>query len=663
MTPQEFQIRDRPIPSTLHRNLSIEAVEDTGAGEIEFSLSSSEPYRRWFAIEILRHTDEAVQLDRINNGSAALLFNHDRDAYIGILTRGWLEGGKLRVKAKFELDNEDNTLARKIYRSVVNGTLKSVSVGYEYNDIEIENRDGEDYVIVTRWTPFEGSIVTVPADPTVGIGRNYEGRCVTSDGIREYLEQEDLETGQICVNVRSVEQKTDFGNSDPSASCPPPSALEKKDTTTMEVEAPTINTEDLLRQERERSSQLLAAGKKYNCPELAQRAIAEGWTIMEMRSHVLDHRQQENTRPVAAALTQTDMSKKERRSYSFLRAIGHAAGRVSADEAGLELEVSRHIESQVGKPPQGIYVDQSFLVESQRDLFTTVPEAAGVLIETELLSDRFIEALYNESAFLPLGVTYLRGLEGNIEIPREGTFQKGYWVEEGAVIPTEDATFNKISLSPKKLAVRAKMTTEMLVQSSIDLENLTRNRLLRGLALELDRSIGFGTGLGEEPLGILYHPETRNIVLGENGGALDWAAVIAMQAEIDQANAMNGGQFSYVVNSRTKAKLMTTLDQGSGSGDWIWQMRNTESSIAGYRARCSNQIPNNLIKGTATNLTAAFFGDFSNVLLGLWTGLDIAIDPFSDFDRAIIGLRAMQLVDLNLTRGDYFCCCSDVANG
>ena len=642
MTPQEFKIRDRPIPSTLHRSHTIEAVEDTGAGEIEFSLSSEEPYRRLFGTEILRHSTEAVQLDRINNGSAALLFNHDRDAYIGTLTRGWLEGGKLRVKASFELDNKDNALARKIYHSVVNGTLKSVSVGYEYNDIEIENRDGEDYVIATRWTPFEGSIVTVPADPTVGIGRDY-------DTSRELLKKDTVDSGV------------------PNMKC-------NTNNTNMEVETVIVDTEleaefaprtdDLLKQERERSQQLLAAGKKYNCPDLAVRAIAEGWSIVEMRSRVLDHRQQqEDTRPVGAALTQTPLTKKERRNYSFLRAMGHAAGRVSAEKAGLEVEVSRHIESQVGKPPQGIYVDQSFLVENQRDLFTTIPESAGVLIETELLSDRFIEALYNESAFLPLGVTYLRGLEGNIEIPREGTFQKGYWVEEGAVIPTEDATFNKISLSPKKLAVRAKMTTEMLVQSSIDLENLTRNRLLRGLALELDRSIGFGTGLGEEPLGILYHPETRNIVLGENGGALDWAAVIAMQAEIDQANAMNGGQFSYVVNSRTKAKLMTTLDQGSGSGNWIWQPSNTEGSIAGYRARCSNQIPNNLIKGTATNLTAAFFGDFSNVLLGLWTGLDIGIDPYSDFDRAIVGLRAMQLVDFNLTRGDYFCCCSDVANG
>lgn len=621
-------LKDKKVSAYQSRNYSVASVTEEETGVIEFSLSSSEPYRRWFGTEILNHNDSAVQLERINGGSAAFLFNHDRDAYIGTLTRGWLEDGKLRVRAVFELDNDDNPLARKIYRSVINGTLKSVSVGYSYDEVMFEERDGEDYIIATRWTPFEGSIVTVPADATVGIGRSF-----AED--RENLDRK----SEVVVS-------------------PTASSTTRQERSLMEETS--VDKDKLLREERERTASIYACGNKHNCPELAAKAVEEGWSVMELRSHILASLPEQ--RPVAAALNATDLSPKERESYSFLRAIGHAAGRVSSSDAGLELEVSRHIESKVGKPPQGIYVDQSFLIDQKRDLFTTVPEAAGVLIETELLSERFISALYNESAFLPLGVTYLRGLTGNIEIPREGTFQRGYWVEEGVVIPTEDATFNKISLTPKKLAVRAKMTVEMMTQSSIDLENLTRNRLIRGLALELDRSIGFGTGLGEEPLGILSHPETRNIVLGANGGELDWAAVVAMQGEVDSQNAMNGGDFSYVVNARTKAKLMTTLDQSSGSGNWIWQMRNTEGSIAGYRARCSNQIPNNLVKGTATNLTAAFFGDFSNVLLGLWTGLDIAIDPYTDFDRAIVGLRAMQLVDFNLSRGDHFVVCSDVQN-
>ena len=208
------------------------------------------------------------------------------------------------------------------------------------------------------------------------------------------------------------------------------------------------------------------------------------------------------------------------------------------------------------------------------------------------------------------------------------------------------------------------MTYEMTVQSSIDLEQLTRNRLMRAIALEIDRTIGFGSGTGEEPLGIVSHPEVKSIVLGTNGGELDWAALIAMQSELAFYNAMNQGTFGYVVNARTRGKLQTKLDHDTGAGRWIWQVGNdsAEGTIAGYRARCSNQIPNNLVKGTATNLSAAFFGDFSNVLLGIWSGLDLMANPYSQFDQAIISIRAMQMLDLNLTRGDFFAVATDVVN-
>lgn len=119
----------------------------------------------------------------------------------------------------------------------------------------------------------------------------------------------------------------------------------------------------------------------------------------------------------------------------------------------------------------------------------------------------------------------------------------------------------------------------------------------------------------------------------------------------------------YVLNARTKAKLQTTLDQTTGSGNWIWQTQTQgDGTIAGYRAKCSNQIPNNLSKGTANDLTAVFFGDFSQVMVGMWSGMEILANPYSEFSEAIIQVRAMQLLDLQLTRGDYFCVASDVQN-
>ena len=204
----------------------------------------------------------------------------------------------------------------------------------------------------------------------------------------------------------------------------------------------------------------------------------------------------------------------------------------------------------------------------------------------------------------------------------------------------------------------------MTNQSSISFENYVRSRLMRGLALELDRTIGFGSGIGEEPLGIISHPEVLSIVLGANGGELGWNAIVDLIAQVDSANALNGGNFGFVVNSRTKAKLMKTLDDPTtGAGSWIWQAANpVEGAIAGYRARCSNQIPNNLSKGTASDLSAIFFGDFSNVMIGMWAGLDVMVDPYSESKNAVYRVIAKQLVDVQLTRGSYFSVATDVIN-
>lgn len=637
-TDPEPNVRYAQIPK--HNNRYVELTpEITDYRTIELSVSSDKPYLRWYGYEELDHTEAAVDLSRFNDGGM-VLFNHNRDDYIGIIQKAWLDSGRLYNQILFD----SHELAEKIYQSVKNGIVRNVSIGYEINKLAyLGRRDEADVYRALRWTPFETSIVTVPADNSVGVGRSNETcACRNKFGAlpRSYF---------IPNGENSVKDVTEV------KAMPP------------EVE---INERDILAKERKRTQSILAAGAKYGCTELAQKAIDDGLSIEETRSLFLDKIQVRQT-PVATTLAPVEMSKRERQDYSFLRAIGYAAGKVSPDKAGLELEVSRELETRIGKPPEGIYVDQSQLVSYRAPYDTGTPAAAGNLISTDLLSDRFIDQLYNESAFLSMGVTYMRDLQGNVEIPRESTYTNGYWIGEGQLITEDEGTFDKINLSPKKLACLTKMTYEMVNQSSIDIERYARNRLIRGLALELDRTIGFGSGIGEEPLGIVSHPEVLSVVLGANGGELSWSAIVDTIGEVDRANALVGGNFGWVVNARTKAKLMKTLDDPTtGAGSWIWQNPPVSpliggiegGTIAGYRARVSNQIPNNLTKGTGTNLSTIFFGDFSNVLLGIWSGLDVMVDPYTESSNAIYRIIAKQLVDIELTRGEYFCCATDVIN-
>ena len=612
-----IQIDNQQIPRQGRRSLSIDKTQvsltetENEDRVLEFTVSSDLPYKRWFYYEILDHSEEAVDLSRFNDG-ANVLFNHNRDDYIGIIQRAWLAFGKLHVRIRFDT----HPLAERIYQSVKAGIIRNVSIGYTVEELILEKEESESEFKTYRatlWTPLEASLVTVPADASVGIGRSIE---------------------PIVIEEKPMEKTIE------------------------------INEVDIKRQERDRINSIMAAGAKYKCIELARRAVDEDMSLEQARSLFLDHVRGKQE-PVAT-LEPVPMSDKERSDYRFLKAAGYAAGVLPAKECGLELEVSREIEKRIGKPPSSrIYVDPTQLVSFRAPYDTQTALAAGNLIDTRLLVDRFINALRVNSAFIDLGITVLNDLTGNIEIPREATYPTAYWVGEGQVIPEDEGTFDRIIMTPKKLAVITKVTLEMIVQAALAFEVLLRDRLIKAMAQELDRVIGFGSGVGEEPLGIISHPEVNSIDLGANGGQFNWDAAVNMIAEVDAANALNNSATTgFVVNSRTKAQLQKTLDHQTGAGNWIWQpgTNPVEGSIAGYRARCSNQIPNNLAKGTASNLSAVFFGDFSQVLMGIWNQMEIMANPYSEFDRAIVSLRALQLVDVNVTRGDFFCVATDVQN-
>ena len=155
---------------------SIRSLEGEG-NERKFilSFSSEEPYQRWYGTEILDHSEGALDLKRIQE-IGCLLFNHNRDMVIGKITRAWVEDNRGMAEVKFDTDETSEL----IYQKVVSGTLKGVSVGYQIDSWEevLPNKQSADgkfmgpASIARKWTPFEISIVSVPADPTVGVDRD-----------------------------------------------------------------------------------------------------------------------------------------------------------------------------------------------------------------------------------------------------------------------------------------------------------------------------------------------------------------------------------------------------------------------------------------------------------------------------------------------------------
>lgn len=168
----------------MSRELSFRAMEGEGnERRFEISFSSEEPYERWFGIEILDHSEGAVDLTRLQE-MGVVLYNHNRDIAIGKVVSVSIEEG--RGKAVIEIDTDEES--EKIYQKMVSGTLKGVSVGYIVNNWEEveagkKSEDGRfqgPCSIAKKWIPYEVSIVTVPADISVGVGREMEENTAES---------------------------------------------------------------------------------------------------------------------------------------------------------------------------------------------------------------------------------------------------------------------------------------------------------------------------------------------------------------------------------------------------------------------------------------------------------------------------------------------------
>lgn len=177
MRTQETE-KDKNNGTRVFNECSIRAMEGEG-NERKFilSFSSEEPYERWWGTEILEHKDNSIDLTRLNT-IGCLLFNHNRDKVIGKIKRAWIENERGQAEVEFDTDAESEV----IFQKVKSGTLKGVSVGYQVDVWEdvLANKTSTDgrfvgpVSIATRWTPFEISIVSIPADPTVGVGRSKE---------------------------------------------------------------------------------------------------------------------------------------------------------------------------------------------------------------------------------------------------------------------------------------------------------------------------------------------------------------------------------------------------------------------------------------------------------------------------------------------------------
>ena len=585
---------------------------DKESRSVTLSFSSEKPYLRDDGWEVLGHRHGEVLLTRLVSGTAPLLKDHKRDldSMIGYVETAQIIGGRGQAVVRFAQSAEGETMLARVRA----GEVKCVSVGYRVHDFERSGeRDGLPIMRATKWEPFEISLVAVPADETVGIGR--------SAGSDER------------TNSKSMVQKMTHENTAPAN--------------------PGGNNTAVIN-ERTRIAEIQAMGRQFNIGSAeVSDAVEDGTSIDRFRTLVMDQIG-ERDGVTSSTVTSPAIKRSGERPYSLTRAL-NAHLTHDWSEAGFEREVGQEMTRQMGRSPNGIYVPEVAL--AQRDLLTT--SNAASLIGTQQAGDAFIDSLRPETQVMALGATVLPGLRQNVSVPRMPAGTSAQWISEDSEALESTPNFDAATLSMRQLSAHTRMSRKQLKQSVPGLDVILQNDLRRQIAIAVDRAAISGAGTAVEPRGILNTPGIGQIEIGADGGAPMFPFVTRLMAEVQAAN-IAGNSYGYLTNYKVKGSLLS-IATTDGAPQMILTMGPNGPVIAGYNAAFSGLVPADGTKGSGTNLSTMIFGNWSDLLIGQWGGIDIIIDEMTEATKGNVRIVAHSEWDITLRHAEAFAAIKDIA--
>lgn len=306
------------------------------------------------------------------------------------------------------------------------------------------------------------------------------------------------------------------------------------------------------------------------------------------------------------------------------------ANRAAQEAASFEFEASRAAEQSSNRTAQGIMVPADVM---RRALNTGTSGAAagdtgGFTIATDLMAQSFIEMLRSRSVLLGLA-TPMGGLVGNVDIPGQASGATGYWLGEDEDASEGAQDLRQIGMNPKTAAAYSEITRKMMQQTSIDAEALVRRDLARALALTMDLAGFYGTGSANQPLGIKNLAGINAVPFA--GIQPTFAELVLLETEVASDNA-DVDSMAYIGNAKFRGHCKTTEKFAASSGATIWEPGGT---VNGYNAEITNQVADGDV----------FYGNFADMIAGMWGGLDLTIDPYSNSKKGRLRIVAFQDID------------------
>ena len=494
-----------------------------------------------------------------------------------------------------------------------------------------ETADG---MLARSWSVHELSVVTVPADPTIGFGRSLispsQGNSITME---DKSPQQEIISAEESASpsVRTMEESTKE------------TAVEAEKSVEIDIKAEVQRALDENNARTAAITSLCREFGKYGAEELTDSLIKSNKSPAEAKAAILDL-VKNKAEAVNTPIRSTDMStnevgldQKEIKQFSFLRALNALANptdRAAQEAAAFEREVSDAASKKYEKPANGILVPNEVL---QRDLNVGTATAGGNLVPTELLAGSFIDILRKRMAVMATNPTMLTGLSGNVSIPRMTSTSTAYFVGESGAPTESQQAFDQVNMTPKTIGAFVDYSRRLLLQSSIDVEAMIRDDIAKVIATKLDNAAIYGSGSSNEPLGIKDTTGVGTQTITTFG---TFAEYIGMETDVAAANADVANMY-YLINASARGALKSTEKTSTSTANFVFE----NNEINGYPAIVSNQLANNDV----------LFGDFSQFVIGMWSGLDLTVDPYANATAGSVRIIALQDVDFAVKQPTAFC--------
>jgi len=600
---------------------------DADKRTVRLSFASPEPVKRYFGMEVLGFASGECDLSRLNNG-AALLLNHDSDCQIGVVESAEINGERGYATVRFSSSPQ----GQEIFKDVQDGIRTKVSVGYNVNGALLVETEGDDSTyLITDWQPYEVSIVSVPADDSVGVGR---GASTAETEIPLEI-PDNMNRSRILLDPLSAAG---------GGGAPAPAPITTVDHAAIAAKRANEVNEILAISDRLKHLNLGTEARKF---------IQEGKALQEFKDLAMA-RMEAQPINTSVASVENNMARELGR-YSIVRAIYKSATGQALD--GIEGEYQSEVKR---KNPGRVFAgfampDPSEITRAMsRALTTTAFSTGAALVDTSVLGSEYIELLRNRTVVDKLGIRMLAGLTANVALPRAVGGGTTYWLsDDGTNVTTSNQTFGQVGITPHTLIANTAYSKQLMAQASLDVEGLVRNDLGRVLGIEKDRVVLLGKGTAGEPLGVSKLSGVGSVTFG---AAATWAKLLDFETQVAAANALQGNM-AFVISPATRAKFKNQPKVGTTFPNFLFDQNNDGSGdgyINGYYGIVTNQV------GTASTVqNQVIYGNWNDLIMASFAGLDVVVDPYSLSKAAQIQITITQWMDVAVRHAGSFCISSD----